>query len=328
MRVSGRTLKYAEETRRDTMPEPLELVRIASSETRRQILRLLLQGFDHPEDLAKKMKIRRTSVDKQLAELFGWGLVDRAAIFPPNGRPRIVYQVTRRGKDLLDLLERVVKEYTTSFKSDFDRELETTPPLSRRDRRWISRTSPGVGRISNGGSTRWPEVRAMSIAASTSGCRLRWVVPASSTISTRRPSLESAFRTRSRFVGSPCPIRTRTSFAGNVRIACRTWNATASGLAAIRVSMTSPSPMIATPGSRPGSTPIRSSSHSDFPRRSWSAWPMDESMSSTGTTRPRRIRWASAGDVSTTPTVSGIRRANERLANGTSRAFSAATRSW
>ncbi len=107
------------------MPEPLELVRIASSETRRQILRLLQQGFDHPEDLAKKLKIRRTSVDKQLLELFQWGLVDRAAVFPPNGRPRIVYQVTQRGKDLLDLLERVVKEYTATFRSDYDRELET-----------------------------------------------------------------------------------------------------------------------------------------------------------------------------------------------------------
>ncbi len=107
------------------MPEPLELVRIASSETRRQILRLLQQGFDHPDDLAKKLKIRRTSVDKQLLELFGWGLVDRAAIFPPNGRPRIVYQVTQRGKDLLDLLERVVNEYRASFRSDYDRELES-----------------------------------------------------------------------------------------------------------------------------------------------------------------------------------------------------------
>src|SRR5207244_9575839 len=95
------------------MPEPLELVRIASSETRRQILRLLLQGFDHPEDLAKKMKIRRTSVDKQLAELFGWGLVDRAAIFPPNGRPRIVYQVTRRGKEDRKSTRRVGKECRT-----------------------------------------------------------------------------------------------------------------------------------------------------------------------------------------------------------------------
>ncbi len=107
------------------MPEPLELVRIASSETRRQILRLLQQGFDHPEELAKKLKIRRTSVDKQLLELFQWGLVDRAAIFPPNGRPRIVYQVTQRGKDLLDLLERVVKEYAATFRADYDRELET-----------------------------------------------------------------------------------------------------------------------------------------------------------------------------------------------------------
>ncbi len=106
------------------MPEPLELMRIASSETRRQILRLLQQGFDHPEDLSKKLKIRRTSVDKQLLELFQWGLVDRAAVFPPNGRPRIVYQVTQRGRDLLDLLERVVKEYTVAFRSDYDRELE------------------------------------------------------------------------------------------------------------------------------------------------------------------------------------------------------------
>ncbi len=107
------------------MPEPLELVRIAASETRRQILRLLQQGFDHPDDLSKKLKIRRTSVDKQLLELFQWGLVDRAAIFPPNGRPRIVYQVTQRGRDLLDLLERVVKEYAVAFRSDYDRELET-----------------------------------------------------------------------------------------------------------------------------------------------------------------------------------------------------------
>ncbi len=106
------------------MPEALELVRIASAETRRQILRLLQQGFDHPEDLSKKLKIRRTSVDKQLLELFAWGLVDRAAVFPPNGRPRIVYQVTQRGRDLLEVLERVVKEYTSAFRLDFDREME------------------------------------------------------------------------------------------------------------------------------------------------------------------------------------------------------------
>ncbi|OGS48100.1 MAG: hypothetical protein A3K68_03390 [Euryarchaeota archaeon RBG_16_68_13] len=106
------------------MPDPFELVQVASSETRRAILRLLQQGFDHPEDLAKKLKVRRTSVDKQLVELFNWGLVDRAAVFPPTGRPRIVYQVTQRGRDLLELLERVVKEYSAGFRADFERELE------------------------------------------------------------------------------------------------------------------------------------------------------------------------------------------------------------
>src|SRR5205809_6951957 len=97
------------------MPDVLESNGVAASGTRRQSLRSLAEGFDHPEDLAQKLKIRRSSVDKQLAELFEWGLVDRAAIFPPNGRPRIVYQVTQRGKDLLDLLERVVMEYTVAL---------------------------------------------------------------------------------------------------------------------------------------------------------------------------------------------------------------------
>jgi len=123
-RTNGKNVEVRRNDSPAGMREPLELIRIAASETRRQILRLLQQGFDHPEDLGKKLKIRRTSVDKQLAELFSWGLVDRAAVFPPNGRPRIVFQVTQRGKDLLDLLERVVKEYTGGFKADFVRELE------------------------------------------------------------------------------------------------------------------------------------------------------------------------------------------------------------
>src|SRR5437879_10695708 len=110
------------------MPEPLELIHIAASETRRQILRLLQQGFDHPEDLAKKLKIRRTSVDKQLAELFEWGLVDRAAIFPPNGRPRIVYQVTQRGKDLHGLLD-------ASLRNTWADSNPTSPRNSRPSRR-------------------------------------------------------------------------------------------------------------------------------------------------------------------------------------------------
>ena len=103
--------------------DPLELVRIAASPTRLLILKLLQQGFDHPEDLARKMKIRRQAVDKQLAELFFWGLVDRSAESAPTGRPRILYFVTKRGADLAALLEKAAGDFRASFREDFEREL-------------------------------------------------------------------------------------------------------------------------------------------------------------------------------------------------------------
>ncbi len=105
--------------------DPLEILRITTSPTRLQILKLLQQGFDHPEDLAKKMKIRRQAVDKQLAELFYWGLVDRSAVFAATGRPRIVYRVTKRGADLVALLERAAQDFRAALREDLDRELES-----------------------------------------------------------------------------------------------------------------------------------------------------------------------------------------------------------
>ena len=102
----------------------MEVIRIVASATRLKILKLLQQGFDHPEDLAKKMKVRRQAIDKQLLELFDWGLVDRAAVFPPTGRPRIVYQATRRAKDIVDLLDRAAMEFRDGFRGDFQREMD------------------------------------------------------------------------------------------------------------------------------------------------------------------------------------------------------------
>ena len=106
------------------VPDPFALIRVAASEARAVVLRLLTQGFDHPSDIAKKLKVQRQSVDKHLAELFTWGLVDRSAVFPPNGRPRIVYQITRRGRELLEVLDRTTRAYLDSFRSDYQLELE------------------------------------------------------------------------------------------------------------------------------------------------------------------------------------------------------------
>ncbi len=104
--------------------DPLEILRIATSATRLLILKLLQQGFDHPEDLAKKLNVRRQAIDKQVLELFNWGLVDRAAVFPPAGRPRIVYRVTQRGRELVDLLEKTAREFRDNFREEFHRSLE------------------------------------------------------------------------------------------------------------------------------------------------------------------------------------------------------------
>src|SRR2546428_11888042 len=79
--AKGKNVEVGRHDSPSGMPEPLELIRIAGSETRRPILRLLQEGLDHPEELATKLTIRRSSVDKQLVELFAWRLVVRAAIF-------------------------------------------------------------------------------------------------------------------------------------------------------------------------------------------------------------------------------------------------------
>src|SRR2546428_637780 len=180
--------------------DPLEILRIATSPTRLQILKLLRQGFDHPEDLAKKMKIRRQAVDKQLSELFDWGLVDRSAVFAPRA---------------------------TGVASSF--ELVPPPSLVTGLLRWIPRTPRGVGSASYGGAPRPPGTTAILIAASMSASCVPPVVPASSTISVGRPSRASAFRIRFRFVRSPWPIRTLRRGDGNVTRAWRRIPATPSG---------------------------------------------------------------------------------------------------
>src|SRR5207245_5366201 len=73
---------------------------------------------------AKKIKTRPQASTKQRGKLSDWGLVDLSAVFAPTGRPRIVYRVTLRGGDLVDLLERAAKDYKASFRGDFEQELE------------------------------------------------------------------------------------------------------------------------------------------------------------------------------------------------------------
>ncbi len=103
--------------------DDLSLLTILGSASRQRILDLLAKGVDHPEDLAERLELRRQSVDKQLLELYAYAFVDRSAIFPPTGRPRIVYRVSERGRELLERLGALMKEYLQGMEQDFQRGL-------------------------------------------------------------------------------------------------------------------------------------------------------------------------------------------------------------
>lgn len=98
--------------------DPLALLEVVAAPSRRRILALLATGVDHPEELAKKLKLRRQGIDKQLMQLYECGLVDRSAILPAGGRPRIVYRISERGQDLLTRAEALVREYGDAMRAE------------------------------------------------------------------------------------------------------------------------------------------------------------------------------------------------------------------
>jgi len=97
----------------------LACLEVLASESRQKILALLAKGVDHPEDLATKLKLRRQGVDKQLMELYGWGFVDRSAMIPASGRPRIVYRLSGRGQELLGKLDGLMQEYGEGMRDEY-----------------------------------------------------------------------------------------------------------------------------------------------------------------------------------------------------------------
>ncbi|MFQ5553131.1 MAG: hypothetical protein ACE5EW_05375 [Thermoplasmata archaeon] len=103
--------------------QALQLLQIIASPSRFRILNLLEKGVDHPEDLAGRLELRRQSVDKQLLELYGWGFVDRSAVFPADGRPRIVYRLSSLGLTFIEKASAISLEYWEDMLADYKRSL-------------------------------------------------------------------------------------------------------------------------------------------------------------------------------------------------------------
>ncbi len=88
-----------------------ELLKAFASETRMKVIDALSAGMEHPEEIARHLGIKRQSVDKHLLLLHNLGIVERSAVFPPEGRPRILYRLSRAGKDLINDFEEVAKRH-------------------------------------------------------------------------------------------------------------------------------------------------------------------------------------------------------------------------
>ena len=117
------------QNRRTSYTRPVDedafaLLQVVSSPSRMRILSLLSDGIDHPEELAKRMKLRRQGVDKQLLELYRHGFVDRSATLPAGGRPRIVYRISGRGQDFLARAEALARDHREGAREDYQRDID------------------------------------------------------------------------------------------------------------------------------------------------------------------------------------------------------------
>ena len=101
-----------------------DLVSLFASGTRCKIIEMLRQGYDHPEDIAEDLEMTRQAVDKHLIELHNWGLVERNAIFPPDGRPKIVYELTSECRQLVKVLDSIAEKYKQSMVKRAEKEIE------------------------------------------------------------------------------------------------------------------------------------------------------------------------------------------------------------
>ena len=79
-----------------------EILNALSSKTRVAVIEELKKGREHPDDIARALGLKRQSVDKHLLLLNALGIVERDAIFPPEGRPRIFYRLSDAGQALLE----------------------------------------------------------------------------------------------------------------------------------------------------------------------------------------------------------------------------------
>ena len=90
------------------------------SPLRVEILNLLRKEM-HPEELARSFQITRQAVDKHLAILYRYGLIDKRIKESP--RPMVFYRVTSEGEEFLQNLEDLVQGHIMNIRKRYREEL-------------------------------------------------------------------------------------------------------------------------------------------------------------------------------------------------------------
>jgi predicted ArsR family transcriptional regulator len=103
----------------------MDVLDLVCSSTRMRICELLDKGVDHPDELAKRLKLRRQSVDKHLLALHKMGIVERSAVFPTDGRPKIVYTISSPARLLIGRIEEALRLYAMTKANEYRESLLT-----------------------------------------------------------------------------------------------------------------------------------------------------------------------------------------------------------
>ncbi|MFQ6106196.1 MAG: ArsR/SmtB family transcription factor [Thermoplasmata archaeon] len=103
----------------------VKILGLVSSPTRIQICELLSKGVDHPDELARRLKLSRQSIDKHLLALHRMGIVERSAVFPTDGRPKIVYSLGGPAALLLGRIDDSLRLYAMTKANEYRETLLT-----------------------------------------------------------------------------------------------------------------------------------------------------------------------------------------------------------
>lgn len=92
------------------------------TKARLRVIECLQEGMDHPDHMAKHLKITRQAVDPHLQILCDLGIVSkREGITEITGRPRVRYGITREGQKLLNDIENAELIYSDLLEKAYKR---------------------------------------------------------------------------------------------------------------------------------------------------------------------------------------------------------------